>query len=90
MARQDTPGADDSGPIDRGSTLTPSEQITAIMRERIASGRYVPGQRVPSTTSLSQEFQVASRTIRKALAPLVSEGLIETKPGWGTFVAGPK
>jgi DNA-binding GntR family transcriptional regulator len=83
MSPQDTP--DDSG-IDRGSTETPSEQITAIMRERIASGRYAAGQRVPSTNTLSQEFGVATRTIRKALAPLVSEGLLVTKPGWGTFV----
>ena len=30
---------------------------------------------------------MASRTVRKALAPLAAEGLIETKPGWGTFIA---
>jgi DNA-binding GntR family transcriptional regulator len=30
---------------------------------------------------------VAPRTVRKALGPLAAEGLIETRPGWGTFVA---
>jgi GntR family transcriptional regulator len=87
MPQQGTPGEDDGGPIDRGSTDTPSEQITAIVRARIVSGEYPAGSRVPSNTTLSQEFGVANRTVRKALLPLVEEGLIETKPGWGTFVA---
>lgn len=84
MADQDTPDP----PIDRGAPQTPSEQITAILRARITSGQYPPGTRMPSTTTLSQEFAVASRTVRKALAPLAAEGLIRTRPGWGTFVAG--
>ena len=45
---------------------------------------------MPSTTTLAQEFGVATRTVRKALAPLAAEGLIETRPGWGTFVAHDK
>ena len=85
MAERDTP--DPPSPIDRGSPETPSEQITAIVRGRIASGDYAAGTRMPSTTTLAQEFGVATRTVRKALAPLADEGLIETRPGWGTFVA---
>lgn len=83
VADQDTP---DTGPVDRGSAATPSEQVTAIMRGRISSGAYPPGSRMPSTATLSQEFGIAPRTVRKALAPLAAEGLIETRPGWGTFV----
>jgi DNA-binding GntR family transcriptional regulator len=45
---------------------------------------------MPSTTTLAQEFGVATRTVRKALAPLAAEELIETRPGWGTFVAHDK
>ena len=91
MAQQgtpDTPGEDDDrGPINRASPLTPSEQVAAIVRARIESGEYAPGSRLPSNTTLSQELGVANRTVRKALAPLVDEGLIETVAGWGTFVA---
>ena len=54
------------------------------------SPRPPPGTRMPSTTTLAQEFGVATRTVRKALAPLAAEGLIETRPGWGTFVAHAK
>jgi DNA-binding GntR family transcriptional regulator len=88
MGHQDTP--DPPGPIDRGTLQTPSEQITAIVRGRITSGQYPPGTRMPSTTTLAQEFGVATRTVRKALAPLAAEELIETRPGWGTFVAHDK
>ena len=87
MGQQDTP--DPPGPIDRGRPETPSEQIGAIVRGRITSGQYPPGTRLPSTTTLAQEFGVATRTVRKGLAPLADEGLIETRPGWGTFVAKP-
>jgi hypothetical protein len=69
-----------------GTTATPSEQVTATMRARIAAGTYPPGSRLPSARTLSQELGVATRTVRKALAPLAAEGLIETRPGWGTFI----
>jgi DNA-binding GntR family transcriptional regulator len=85
VGHQDTP--DTPGPIDRGTAATPSEQVTAIVRARITSGEYPPGSRMPSVNTLAQEFGVATRTVRKALAPLAAEGLIETRPGWGTFVA---
>lgn len=85
MAEQDTP--DTPGQIDRGSLSTPAEQVRAIVRARITAGDYPPGSRLPSTNTLSQEFGVATRTVRKALAPLVEEGLIEVRPGWGTFAA---
>ena len=85
MGEQGTP--DTPGPIDRGSPATPSEQITAIVRGRIASGAYPPGSRMPSTTTLAQEFGVATRTVRKGLEPLAAEGLIETRPGLGTSPA---
>jgi len=86
MPQQETPGEADD-PINRASTQTPSEQVTAIVRARITGGQYPPGSRLPSNTTLSQEFGVANRTVRKGLAPLISEGLIEVRAAWGTFVA---
>jgi DNA-binding GntR family transcriptional regulator len=85
VSKQGTPGTP-GDPINRGSTDTPSEQVTAIVRARIKSGQYPPGSRLPSNNTLSQELGVATRTVRKGLAPLVDEGLIVTKAGWGTFV----
>ena len=45
-----------------------------------------PGARVPSITTLMQEYGIARNTARHALAVLAEEGLIEITPGWGSFV----
>ncbi len=48
-----------------------------------------PGDRLPSITSLAQQYGVAMTTVRKALTALKAEGLVVTSP-MGTFVAGPE
>ncbi|MDQ5979485.1 MAG: GntR family transcriptional regulator [Verrucomicrobiota bacterium] len=58
--------------------------ISAQLRERILSGAYadqIPGQRV-----LAEEFGVNFLTIRKAVATLVKEGMLDKQSGRGTFV----
>jgi GntR family transcriptional regulator len=74
--------------VDRGSIVPPWEQFAAILRGRIESGELAPGARLPSVRSYSQEYDLAPGTIKKALERLRDEGLIETRTGWGTFVAG--
>jgi DNA-binding GntR family transcriptional regulator len=73
--------------VDRGSVVPPWRQLAAILRERIESGEFPPGSRIPSIVSLSQEYQLAGITVRKALAALKEEGILETASGWGTYVA---
>ena len=75
--------------VNRGSVVPPWRQLAEILRTRIADGTYPPGGRIPSVLSLSQEFEVAPGTARKALAALQSEGLVESRTGWGSFVAAP-
>jgi DNA-binding GntR family transcriptional regulator len=72
--------------LNRDSIVPPWQQITDTLRERIASGAYAPGHRVPSIIALAAEFDVAPVTARKALTALQREGLIESRTGWGTFV----
>ena len=72
--------------IDHEGPVAPWRQIAAILRGQITSGELAPGARVPSITSLSQTYEVAETTARKALAALKTEGLIVTSP-MGTFVA---
>jgi DNA-binding GntR family transcriptional regulator len=74
--------------VDRGSVVPPWEQFAASLRERISSGELAPGTRLPSVRSLSQEWDLAPGTIKKALDRLRAEGLIESRAGWGTFVTG--
>lgn len=61
-------------------------KIADILRERCAAG--APGSPLPSEASLCEEFAVVRNTVRRALAILESEGLIQTLPGKGRVVRG--
>jgi GntR family transcriptional regulator len=67
-------------------TIPPYQRIVNDLEEAIRSGRLGPGARVPSLTTLSQEYGVAKNTAVKALNVLRDKGLIESRQGWGTFV----
>ncbi len=64
-------------------------QLAGVLRDRIRSGDLPPGQRMPSEKDLHDEFGLARETIRRALAVLRGEGLIEVRHGHGTFVVDP-
>jgi GntR family transcriptional regulator len=72
--------------INRSSSVPPWEQLAGLLRGRIESGELQPGNRIPSVISLAQEFDLAAGTVRKALAQLQREGLVESRVGWGSFV----
>lgn len=67
---------------------TPSTKITAEIRRQIRSGKLAPGDRVPSTREITRRWGVAMATASKVLAALRQEGLVRTRPGVGTVVAG--
>lgn len=50
--------------------------LAEAMRERIRSGVWVAGERIPSERELRQEFQVSLPLLRRALLKLRREGLI--------------
>ncbi|MFD9224110.1 TetR/AcrR family transcriptional regulator C-terminal domain-containing protein [Streptomyces sp. NPDC060064] len=67
-------------------TEPPYLRIATELRRRIASGELSPGDRVPSTRAITQEWGVAMATATKALAALRQEGLVRPVPGVGTVV----
>lgn len=69
---------------------TPSSRITAEIRGRILSGELAVGDRAPSTREIMRRWGVAMATASKVLAGLRDEGLVRTRPGAGTVVAGPR
>lgn len=75
--------------VDHGSVVAPYRQIAAILRGRIESGEYQPGQRLPSIKDLMDDYGVAHLTANKALRVLVAEGLAELSTGRGYYVKGP-
>ena len=62
-------------------------QLAAILREKIRSGELPPRAKLPTLVELTDIYDVAPMTARRAIAVLVSEGLVVTYPGRGTFVA---
>jgi GntR family transcriptional regulator len=62
-------------------------RVADDLRERIHAGEFAPGSQLPTETELRAGYQVSRNTIRDAIKNLVSLGLIETRPGRGTFVA---
>jgi DNA-binding transcriptional MocR family regulator len=61
-----------------------SSRIAAALRDWIAMAP--PGTRMPSTRSLVAEHHASPVTVQKALQVLTAQGLVESRPGVGTFV----
>ncbi|GLZ10257.1 hypothetical protein Acsp04_04920 [Actinomadura sp. NBRC 104425] len=72
--------------INHDDVRAPYLQLADILRERIAKGEIAPGKRLPSLMDMEREFGLNQKTIRKSLAVLKDEGLIESSPGRGMFV----
>lgn len=76
-------------PVSRGSQIPLYHQVANDVRERITSGAWPPGRRIPGDQELSRLYGASRITIRQALANLVHEGLISRQPGRGSFVRDP-
>ncbi len=63
------------------------ELIDALSND-ISSGRYKPGQKLPSEAGLVKKFQTSRITVGRALRELQQKGLIERVAGSGSYVRG--
>src|SRR3954451_24868902 len=61
-------------------------QLAWRLRALIASGRLLPGDRLPSVRALADWSGVNVNTVRAVYAKLEDEGLTVTHHGQGTFV----
>lgn len=62
------------------------KRIADELRGRIESGEFPPGAPLPSEATLCAQYQVARGTVRRALAELRSDGLVDAQPGRGRVV----
>ena len=69
-------------------TTTPPVYLRVLedLRSRIHSGLLAPGARVPSRNAIITNYGVGETAAKHALAVLISEGLIEARPGSGCYV----
>ncbi len=61
--------------------------IANELRERIAGGEFLAGQLLASESDLGEHYGVSRVTVRKALEALREDGLIDSRQGFGWFVA---
>jgi len=61
-------------------------EIALDMRRAIEQGKYRRFERLPASRQLAETYGVARNTLRDALYQLEREGLLETRPGSGTYV----
>ena len=66
------------------------EQIVNHYRKYITLGVMESGEKMPSCRELAVEIGVNHKTVERAYAELVKEGLIESIPKKGFFVVGEK
>ncbi len=64
-------------------------QLAALLKQKIASGEYPPGTRIPAESVMGQTYGVAVMTVRQAIRLLVEQGLLRRVHGSGTYVCGP-
>lgn len=74
---------------DIGSFDTRYERLTGHYRDLIMRGELKPGDRFPSARELTEMHGVGRTTSGRVHGTLISLGLIEHRPGIGTFVLGP-
>ena len=65
-------------------------QLENVLREKITSGAFESGEKMPTEIELIEEYGVSRITVRQALQALSDDGLIERKQGRGTLVSGRK
>ncbi len=61
-------------------------RIADDLREQIESGDLEPGQQLRTEFELRDHYKASRNTVRDAINRLATLGLVETRPGQGTFV----
>src|SRR3954462_5965622 len=77
---------DELGTINPDDPRPVSQQIANQLRAAILTGRYKPGERLPSQNELTDLYDVARGTVKAARRAFRDERLIVTRQGSGAFV----
>ncbi len=61
-------------------------QIAEDLRRQIEDGELPPGAQLLTELELREKYEASRNTVRDAIKWLITRGLVETRPGQGTFV----
>ncbi|WP_427854249.1 GntR family transcriptional regulator [Desulfosporosinus orientis] len=76
--------------IDKNSVIPIYYQLYKLIEGQIRRGDLKPGECLPTEHEISSRFEISRMTVRRAIAELVSAGMVYAQQGRGTFVATPK
>jgi GntR family transcriptional regulator, transcriptional repressor for pyruvate dehydrogenase complex len=62
--------------------------ISEDLKQRIRRGEWLPGERLPSISTLAKDLRVSTGSLREALRSLESAGMVRIEHGRGVFVSG--
>jgi GntR family transcriptional regulator len=79
----------DSLPIRRQSPVPIYLQIANLLLEKINAGLLQPDDKLPSEIELISQYRASRITIRLAIKHLVTQGVVASRQGKGTYVLAP-
>lgn len=66
------------------------KQIMDAVRMQIMQGKLVVGDKLPSVRGLAMQLTINVNTVAKAYSALTVQGVLQSRPGLGLFVAEPR
>ena len=76
--------------IESASRVPIYRQLMGQIREAVARGRLKAEERLPSVRDLSRQLVINPNTVARVYTELEREGILNTRPGLGVFIAQPK
>jgi DNA-binding transcriptional regulator YhcF (GntR family) len=73
--------------IDKNVPIPLYYQLKELIKKKIESGEFKPGDRLPTEQELSEMFSISRTPVRQALIELTYEGILYRRPGLGTFIS---
>src|SRR5229473_598267 len=73
--------------LDRSRPESLTTQMVDQIREAIRCARIGPGTRLPSSRRLSEQLEISRNTVVRAYDLLLMEGIVESRPASGIYVA---
>jgi GntR family transcriptional regulator len=76
--------------IDASSRVPIYRQLADQIREAVARGQLAQDEKLPSVRELSKQLTIKPNTVDRVYTELEREGVLNTRPGLGVFVAETK
>ena len=70
------------------STMRKSETLVKRLEQDILSGKFTPGDKLPSIRQLVEMYSLSKGTVERSVEALCRRGFLEKRIGSGTFVTG--